>query len=103
MTRVRPEIEAHAEHVERSRASKAATVKEAVKGDSTPPHRPDGADPPPRPVGPRILVSNIMPEALGLLLQAHREGRLLQRDELSGWLGSFGPYTGGDGANGTSG
>src|SRR3546814_17981605 len=43
------------------------------------------------------MVSDTTPEAVALLLCANKRGLLCSRDELSGWLESFGRYNkGGD-------
>ena len=52
-------------------------------------------DPPQEPQSPtarRFIVSDVTVEALAPLLQANPRGVLLERDELSSWLGSFDRY-----------
>jgi hypothetical protein len=76
-------------------AWKAEVKKVAVKPGEQPPAMPtDAADPTP-PSRPRIRVADATTERLGALAAALPRGLLLQRDELSGWLGSFDRYGGG--------
>ena len=76
-------------------AWKAEVKKAAVKSGEQPPAMPtDAADPTP-PTRPRIRVADATTERLGALAAALPRGLLLQRDELSGWLGSFDRYGGG--------
>ncbi len=58
------------------------------KQDGPPPKRP--VEPKPR----RLLASDATVEAVGALLASNPRGVLLARDELSGWFGSHGRYTG---------
>ena len=69
-------------------------VKDATKDGRTPPIMPPNAVEPPEPVRPRIIVADATPEALGLLVAAHDKGLLFFRDELAGWFGGFGRYSG---------
>ena len=69
-------------------------VKDATKDGRPPPIMPPNAVEPPEPVRPRIIVADATPEALGLLLAAHDKGLLFFRDELAGWFGGFGRYSG---------
>jgi hypothetical protein len=71
-------------------------VREAVKAGLKPPPRPVGADVPPEPQRPRIIVGNATPEKLNKLFAANPRGLLLMMDEGAGWFGNFGKY-GGDG------
>ena len=72
----------------------ARAVKDATKDGRPPPIMPPNAVEPPEPVRPRIIVADATPEALGLLLAAHDKGLLFFRDELAGWFGGFGRYSG---------
>ena len=49
-------------------------------------------EPTPPPL-PRIIVGDTTPERIGGLLQDNPKGLLLHRDEMAGWLGSFGRYS----------
>ena len=70
-------------------------VKAAVKGGTPPPSRPADAEEPAPPTRPRIRIADATTERLGALASALPRGLLLQRDELSGWLGAFDKYGGG--------
>jgi hypothetical protein len=68
-------------------------VKDALRRGESPPARPKAAiDPDPLPL-PRIIVGDTTPERLATLLQDNPKGLLLHRDEMAGWLGSFGRYS----------
>jgi hypothetical protein len=69
-------------------------VREASRSGTPAPILPPNAVEPPEPVRPRIIVADATPEALGLLLAAHDKGLLFFRDELAGWFGGFGRYSG---------
>lgn len=53
-------------------------------------------EPPERPLATRYIVSDTTIEALAPILQANPRGVLLERDELSGWIGSFDRYSAGN-------
>ncbi|WP_147023473.1 DUF3987 domain-containing protein, partial [Microvirga aerophila] len=93
---IRPEREAYQEAVELARANLAdwqAKVREALKSGKTPPSRPtEAAEPEPVPL-PRLVVGDTTPEKLGTILRDNPKGVLLNRDEIAGWLGSFGRYS----------
>ena len=93
---IRPEREAYQDAVELAQANLAdwqAKVREALKNGKTPPSRPtDAAEPEPVPL-PRIVVGDTTPEKLGAILRDNPKGVLLNRDEIAGWLGSFGRYS----------
>ena len=93
---IRPEREAHQEAIELARARQAdwqARVKEALKNGNAPPPRPaDASEPEPIPL-PRLVVGDTTPEKLGTILRDNPKGLLLNRDEIAGWLGSFGRYS----------
>ncbi|MEH6477304.1 MAG: DUF3987 domain-containing protein [Sneathiella sp.] len=74
-------------------------AKEAVKFGQAVPILPDTAKAPDKPERPRIIVSDTTPEALARLLSCQPKGVLVVRDELSGWLGSFNRYSGGEGGD----
>jgi hypothetical protein len=59
---------------------------------------PESAEPSP-PVCERYWVSDVTVEALAVRLADAPRGLLLVRDELAGWIGSFGQYKGGKGAD----
>lgn len=69
-------------------------VKDAMKMCTPPPIMPPTAVEPAEPVRPRIMVSDATPEALGTLVAGHDKGLLFFRDELAGWFGGFGRYSG---------
>jgi hypothetical protein len=96
----RQERLSHEETILRARAAKENwqhQVREALKNDKTPPPRPpDAIEPEPVPL-PRIMVGDTTPEALVGLLKYLSKGLLLHRDELAGWLTSFGRYSSGGG------
>jgi hypothetical protein len=70
-------------------------VKAAVKSGEPPPVMPTDAVEPTPPTRPRIRVADATTERLGALAASLPRGLLLQRDEMSGWLGSFDRYGGG--------
>ncbi len=72
-----------------------AEVKTAVKSGQLPSPIPTDAAEPTPPMRPRIRVADATTERLGALAAALPRGLLLQRDEMSGWLGSFDRYGGG--------
>lgn len=64
--------------------------------------RKNGAAPPEAPIEPvckRSYVSDITVEGLALILAENERGELLVRDELSGWVNSFGEYKHGPGSD----
>lgn len=74
-------------------------VKAAASEGYPPPAKPDRAIEPLRPSRPRIRVSDATPEALMNVIAGQPKGVVSVRDELSGWLGSFNRYSGGDGGD----
>jgi hypothetical protein len=92
----REERLAHEEMVLQARAAKEhwqQQFKTAVQKNEPLPQRPVEAIEPEPIALPRIMVGDTTPEALAGLLKANPKGLLLQRDELAGWLGSFGRYS----------
>jgi hypothetical protein len=93
---IRPKLRAHQDAVELARARQAdwqAKVKKALARGNPPPPRPwDANEPEPVPL-PRLLVGDTTPEKLGTILRDNPKGVLLNRDEIAGWLGSFGRYS----------
>ena len=67
----------------------------SVKSGSSPPPLPAEAVDPTPPIRPRIRVADTSTEKLAALAAALPRGLLLERDELSGWLGGFNRYGGG--------
>jgi hypothetical protein len=62
----------------------------------------DKGDPPAKPIEPvaeRRVISDATVEGLVAVLEHQHRGILLARDELSGWCGSFGRYSGGKGGS----
>lgn len=87
---------------ESARCAKEAWVKEvqdAVKIGTPAPIMPPNAVEPVEPVRGRIIASDATPEKLGELLAAHERGIMYYRDELAGWFGGFGRYSGGSGGD----
>jgi Protein of unknown function (DUF3987) len=80
---------------EASREAWKADVRAAVKAGTSPSAMPTDAIEPTPPTRPRIRVADATTERLGALAAALPRGLLLQRDELSGWLGAFDKYGGG--------
>lgn len=72
-----------------------AAIKEHKRSKSSepPPEQPEYPQPE------RVVVSDTTVEALAPLLQQNPRGLLLQRDELSGWLGGFNAYKSSQGAD----
>jgi len=70
-------------------------VKDAFDAGMSPPHRPDKAAEPEKPVRDRVIVTDATIESLARLLSQHARGLLYYRDELSGWLESFDRYSNG--------
>jgi hypothetical protein len=93
---IRPKLQARQEAVELARAKQAdwqAKVKKALAKGLLPPSRPwDANEPEPIPL-PRLVVGDTTPEKLGVIVRDNPKGVLLNRDEIAGWLGSFGRYT----------
>ena len=67
-------------------------VREAVKAGSPAPEMPERAVEPERPPRPRIVITDITPEAAARQAAAHQKGLLLHRDELAGFIGNFDRY-----------
>ena len=61
--------------------------------------RGDAPEAPQAPVMPRVMVSDVTVESLADRLQDSPRGLLLMRDELAGWLQSFGQYKAGKGGD----
>jgi hypothetical protein len=88
--------DAMAEHAEALRAYESATLAferdlatwKQAKQSGPPPERP--LEPRPR----RVLASDATLESVGALLAYNPGGLLLARDELAGWFGSHGRYSG---------
>jgi hypothetical protein len=75
------------------RAEWERQVKEALRNGETPPTCPDDArEPEPIPL-PRLVVGDNTPERLGTILRDNPKGVLVYRDEIAGWLSSFGRYS----------
>ncbi|HFD15692.1 MAG TPA: DUF3987 domain-containing protein [Rhodospirillales bacterium] len=74
-----------------------AEVAAAAKKNEPTPQKPADAAMPPRPPYPTLRLNDTTPEALHQALARNPKGVLLARDELSGWFGSMGRYSGGDG------
>ncbi|WP_119458536.1 YfjI family protein [Rhodospirillaceae bacterium SYSU D60014] len=70
-------------------------VKEATKNGWSAPQLPAEAVEPVEPARPRLRTSDVTPEALANLHSVNPKGLLLTRDELAGWLDSFGRYSNG--------
>jgi hypothetical protein len=72
-------------------------VRKAAKDGAPPPERPPGAEAPPEPPRPRLLVMDSTIEELQHLLSEQPHGLLYMRDELAGWLGNHDRYGGNGG------
>ena len=89
------DYETHKHIAEAIREAWKTDVKAAVKSGKPPPVMPTDAVEPTPPTRPRIRVADATTEGLGALAASLPRGLLLQRDEMSGWLGSFDRYGGG--------
>lgn len=74
-------------------------IKDAVAKKLAAPDRPKQAAPPEPPRRPRMIANDTTAEELMAMLAGNPRGLLLVRDELAGWLGSFGRYNNGGGAD----
>jgi hypothetical protein len=72
-------------------------VKKAVKTNLAPPHLPEGATAPCRPIRPRIVTNEPTVQKVAELLRDCPRGLILDRDELAAFIGSFDQYGGGKG------
>jgi hypothetical protein len=92
----RPARETYEEEAKLAEAKAAEwerQVREALQDRKDPPERPtDAVEPQPVPL-PRLVVGDTTPERLGGILQDNPKGLLMSRDELAGWLASFGRYS----------
>jgi len=70
-------------------------AKAALKEGSTPPERPDAANPGQEPFLPRFCVADGTVERLAVILEKQARGTLAARDELAGWLQGMTRYSGG--------
>ncbi|NVO55008.1 DUF3987 domain-containing protein [Rhodobacteraceae bacterium B1Z28] len=70
-------------------------TKAAIKDGSTPPERPDAANPGQEPFLPRLCVADGTVERLAVILEKQARGTLAARDELAGWLQGMTRYSGG--------
>ena len=73
-------------------------VRAATRDGEPLPERPPGADSPPEPPRPRVLVNDATTEELQRLLTGQPRGLFYTRDELAGWLGNFDRYGGNGGS-----
>ncbi|MCX7684351.1 MAG: YfjI family protein, partial [Acetobacteraceae bacterium] len=69
-------------------------VKAAVKNGAAPPLEPEAAREPAPPARRRIVTSDATIEKAGHMAAQNPRGLLLLRDELAGWLGGMGRYSG---------
>jgi uncharacterized protein DUF3987 len=74
-------------------------IKDAVANHKAAPDRPKQAAPREPPRRPRMVANDTTAEELMAMLAGNPRGLLLVRDELAGWLGSFGRYNNGGGAD----
>ncbi len=84
-------LEAHAAAL--LRYERDVAVWRKSKGASEPPTKPKA------PAAQRLVTADVTIEALAPILSENPRGVLLARDELAGWLGSFGQYKAGRGAD----
>ncbi|WP_158266863.1 DUF3987 domain-containing protein [Alsobacter soli] len=104
LAEAQPEQTAYFEALERAQIEKdrwKQAMKQAVTDGLPPPPMPPEAKEPPLWKPPQITVSDATQEYMGLVLATNPKGCLSFRDELAGWLGSFGRYTGGGDAERT--
>ena len=87
----------HAGRIEAAKVAHEAWQRNAREmaqlGDNIPAMPTDAVIPEPL-VKPRVCISDATPEAVARILTGSPRGVLLTRDELSGWLASFGRYEG---------
>ena len=70
-------------------------VEKAIKCGGPVPPKPDLAFIPPKPVRPRLSVTDATVESIAPLLQGLPKGLLNQRDELAGWMSNMARYANG--------
>jgi len=66
-------------------------TKALAKGQPAP-ERPEGAEPPEKPIARQLTTNDVTQEKIANLMQENPRGILLYRDELSGWFRSFNQY-----------
>ncbi|MHB2168022.1 DUF3987 domain-containing protein [Alsobacter sp. R-9] len=97
----RPRVQEREEAIQRARAaleSWQGALRAAAKAGDTPPERPvDAIEPEPLAL-PRMLMSDVTVEKLATILRDNPKGVLVNRDEIAGWVESFGRYNGASGA-----
>lgn len=97
----RPRVQEREEQILRARAAAEAwqaDLKAAAKSGSPAPERPlDAIEPDPLSL-PRLMVSDTTVERLASILRDTPKGILCTRDEIVGWVESFGRYSGASGA-----
>ena len=71
-----------------------AAVEKAVKANQDAPPKPEDAEIPPKPVKPRLVITDATVEVVALLLAQQVRGLSQPRDELAGWFGSMNKYGG---------
>ncbi|MFZ1109504.1 MAG: DUF3987 domain-containing protein [Rhodomicrobium sp.] len=79
---------------EAARTNWEVEVKDAVKMGYPPPPLPAKAETPEAPVRPRLWAADVTAQKAARLMKAH-PGLLVYRDELAGWIGSFGQFSNG--------
>jgi DNA polymerase I-like protein with 3'-5' exonuclease and polymerase domains len=77
------------EEYEKAKAAYDERAREAKKEKRT-----LEAEPPEKPILPRLVTGDVTIEKLAQLLEDNPRGLILSRDELGGWLGSFSRYKG---------
>lgn len=78
-----------------SRIEWKAKAKKAIAQGEEPPAKPEDADAGAPPIRERISISDATTEKVAELVAASWRGLLMQRDELSGWLGGMDRYNAG--------
>jgi hypothetical protein len=101
MEAARPRVQEREEAIQRARAAIEAwqgALRTAAKNGDPSPERPiDAIEPEPLAL-PRLLVSDVTVEKLAAILRDMPKGLLVNRDEIAGWVESFGRYSGASGA-----
>lgn len=93
----KPQQEAYREAINIARAKQTAweaRLREAAAKGEEAPARPADAREPARPPRPCILVNDTTAEKIAEIVRDNPRGVILHRDELAGFLGSFGRYSG---------
>lgn len=94
-------VQEREEEIQRARASNEAwqaALRTAAKNGDNAPERPLSAMEPEALSLPRLVVGDATVERLAAILRDCPKGILINRDEIAGWIESFGRYSGASGA-----